>query len=155
MELLQTLVNAVVSIAASMASIASSMASIASSMAKAEGGVVQTAAPAADAAGKPGRKAAPSTAAVEIPAKATPAAMPATEKPAGASFKDAQAAVVALSKKTPEEGGGREGVMRLLKHFLPNEATPTVPKLEALGKHQEIIDFASKPAEDDMAGLLG
>lgn len=149
MELLQTLVNAVVSIAASMASIASSMA-------KAEGGVIaQTAAPAADAAGKPGRKAAQTTAAATTPASATPAATPATEKPAGASFKDAQAAVVALSKKTPEEGGGRDGVMRLLKHFLPNEATPTVPKLEALNKHQEIIDFASKPAEDDMAGLLG
>lgn len=152
MELLQTLVNAVVSIAASMASIASSMA-------KPQGqlivGTVETTSTDTGAAGKPGRKAAQSTAPAETPAKATPAATPATEKPAGASFKDAQAAVVALSKKSPEEGGGRDGVMRLLKHFLPNEATPTVPKLEALNKHQEIIDFASKPAEDDMAGLLG
>jgi len=48
-----------------------------------------------------------------------------------------------------EPGQGRDGVMAVLKKFLPNEAAPTVSKIEALGRNADVmaeLDSLLKPA---------
>jgi hypothetical protein len=44
-----------------------------------------------------------------------------------------------LLSKSEAPGHGREGCMKILKHYLPHDDKPSVPKLAALNKHAEIL----------------
>jgi hypothetical protein len=73
----------------------------------------------------------------------TPAPSPApTPAPAAASdevpFSRVVEAVTALNR-SDKPGHGRDGVIAILKRFLPGEEKPTVTKMQPLGRNAEII----------------
>jgi hypothetical protein len=87
--------------------------------------------------------AAPSTTPAATPAPATPAASPATSQPsaqasADVPFPQIVERITALHK-SPEPGHGREGVLAVLRKWLPNDPKPAVTKLQPLGKNAEIL----------------
>ena len=48
-------------------------------------------------------------------------------------------------------GHGREGVLSILKRFLPDDPAPTVPKLSGIGRNAEVLAAAQAlltPADD-------
>lgn len=111
-----------------------------------------------------GSPAAPTTAPAATPAPSTPAASPASlptsEQPsADVPFAKIIERITALNK-SPEPGHGREGVLAVLRKWLPGDDKPTVTKLQPLGKNAEILadieDMltpASESAEDDFDPL--
>lgn len=74
------------------------------------------------------------------PAAPTPAASTASsEKPADeVPFAKIIERITVLNKST-EVGHGREGVMAILKKYLPDDAKPSVTKLQPLGKNAEVL----------------
>lgn len=74
------------------------------------------------------------------PATTTPDASPASsEKPADAvSFQQIIDRITVLNKST-EPGHGREGVLLILKKYLPEDPKPSVTKLQPLGKNADIL----------------
>lgn len=62
--------------------------------------------------------------------------------------------ITALNK-SPEPGHGREGVLAVLRKYLPGDERPSVTKLQPLGRNAEIladIEAALSPAEFDPLG---
>lgn len=103
---------------------------------------------------QPATTPAPATTPSAQPASSTGAAesQPQTAPAGDVSFKDVVDTLQALMR-SPAEGHGRAGVLTILKQFLPDDAAPTVPKLEALGKNGEIkaaVEAMLKPAEFDL-----
>lgn len=92
--------------------------------------------------------------ATAAPVASSPVAAPAAASQASAevSFADVVAKLQALMKSNLP-GHGREGVVSILKQYLPGEEGPTVPKLETLKKNAEIL--ASVEALLTPAGDLG
>ena len=73
---------------------------------------------------------------------AQPAPQPSTAQTAaaGSAGDVPYAEVLAKFKELNAAAGhGRESVMAVLKKFLPNEAAPTVSKIEALGRNAEVL----------------
>ena len=44
-----------------------------------------------------------------------------------------------MLNKSTEPGHGREGVLAILKKYLPDDAKPSVTKLQPLGKNADIL----------------
>lgn len=110
-----------------------------------------------------GSPAAPTTAPAATPAPSTPAASPASspasEPSADVPFATIIERITALNK-SPEPGHGREGVLAVLRKWLPGDDKPTVTKLQPLGKNAEILadiedllNPASESAEDEFDPL--
>lgn len=95
----------------------------------------------------------PTTAPAAAPAPTTPAASTASsEKPADeVPFAKIVERITVLNKSS-EPGHGREGVMAILKKYLPSDEKPTVTKLQPLGMNATIladIDAALAPAAEE------
>lgn len=72
------------------------------------------------------------------PAASAPAAVsPSSPAAAAVSFDEVVQAFMEINKSSAP-GHGREGVIGLLSKYLPNDAKPSVPKLQALGRNAEI-----------------
>lgn len=84
---------------------------------------------------------------------AAPAASPAQSE---IKFADVLAKFKELNA-SKEAGHGREGVMAVLKKFLPNDAAPTVSKIESLGRNVEVMaalnELLTPAAADDFDPL--
>lgn len=86
---------------------------------------------------------APTTAPAAAPAPSTPAASPVSSQPSEATVGDVPfpkiVERITVLNKSPEPGHGREGVLAILRKWLPNEAQPTVTKLQPLGQNAAIL----------------
>lgn len=85
----------------------------------------------------------PATAPAAAPAPSTPAAstassQPSAQMPAEVPFAKVVEVMTALSK-SDKPGHGREGVLGVLKKYLPGDDRPTVTKLQPLGINAEIV----------------
>lgn len=87
--------------------------------------------------------AAPTTTPAATPAPSTPAApavslTPSAPQPAEVPFQKIIERITALNK-SPEPGHGREGVMAILRKWLPDEEKPTVTKMQPLKQNAAIL----------------
>ena len=85
----------------------------------------------------------PTTAPAATPAPATPAASTAPSQPSEPTsdevpFSKVVEAMTSLSK-SDKPGHGREGLLAVLKKYLPGEDRPTVTKMQPLGINAEIV----------------
>lgn len=84
-----------------------------------------------------------STAPAAAPAPSTPAASTVSSQPSEQTQGDVPFATIVeritVVNKSPAEGHGRNGVLAILKKWLPNDPQPTVTKLQPLGKNAEIL----------------
>ncbi len=85
----------------------------------------------------------PATEPAAAPAPSTPAASTASSQPsaqtqADVPFSKVVEAMTAMSK-SDKPGHGREGVLGVLKKYLPGDDRPTVTKLQPLGINAEIV----------------
>ena len=90
--------------------------------------------------------------AVTPPAASTPtaptASSPTSAPSAEVGFQQIVDRITVLNK-SPQPGHGREGVLAILRKYLPNDERPSVTKLQPLGRNAEIladIEAALAPA---------
>lgn len=95
---------------------------------------------------QPTAEAAAATAApVKTDAAPSPTAAPVAAAPQASTAAPEFPAVVAVLtaiNKSAAAGHGRDGVLKVIAHFLPGVEKATVPMLAPLGKNAEIIEFA-------------
>ena len=85
---------------------------------------------------------------VDTPAAASPTA-PTASSQQPVAFSQIVDRITVLNK-SPEAGHGREGVLAILRKYLPGDERPSVTKLQALNRNAEIladIEAALAPAE--------
>lgn len=95
----------------------------------------------------------PTTGSAGTPVANTPAASSASSQKADGEVPFTQIVErITVLNKSPEPGHGRDGVMAILKKYLPDDAKPTVTKLQPLGRNAEIladIEAALAPAAEE------
>lgn len=103
---------------------------------------------------------APATAPAQAPAPATPGASTAQSQDSTVPFPKIVERITALNK-SDKPGHGREGVLSVLRQFLPGDEKPTVTKLQALNRNTEVLEVieallagpAPAPAADEFDPL--
>lgn len=91
-----------------------------------------------------------------LAAQKSPAATPAAASPTAPTASSQQPVAfqqivdrITVLNKSPEAGHGREGVLAILRKYLPGDERPSVTKLQALNRNAEIladIEAALAPA---------
>lgn len=148
LEILQNIATSLAAIAVSLQSGASlpsaaAPAEPAKPAGKGKGAAATAGAAAASPAAPTAASTASSTTSAASVAKAEPAA-------AAVDFKRVTEVCMSLAKKTAEEGGGREALIKVLEHFLGKVEKPSLSLLQPLNKNAEIVAYVEalgKPAD--------